>query len=266
VRIEQSTQDGCTIITLTGRLDHAALPRLQPLLLTRLRQQPLAVICDLSRVWMLDPACASVFATTAHHPASGWITPRLLLCGAQPQVAAVLDRLPPSHRLPVCPSIEDAINHAVDDAIGQALTHPAWLRHELVLALSPTAPAAARRFVRDLCTCWDLLMVDDPDDPTERAWLAEQVDQAVLVASELVTNAVLHAHGQLRLLVELRGHQLHLAVHDADPHLLRLATAPDTLAEGGRGLPLVEALASSWEVQHPAEGGKAVACVLDLAH
>jgi anti-sigma regulatory factor (Ser/Thr protein kinase) len=105
-----------------------------------------------------------------------------------------------------------------------------------------------------------------PDDPTERAWLAEQIDQAVLVASELVTNAVVHAHSQLRLRVELRGDRLHLAVQDTDPHLLRLATAPEVLAEGGRGLLLVEALASSWEVQHPPDGGKVVACVLDLAH
>jgi Histidine kinase-like ATPase domain len=81
-----------------------------------------------------------------------------------------------------------------------------------------------------------------------------RVDHAMLVASELVTNAVIHAHSQLRLLVELRSHQLHLAVHDADPHLLRLATAPEVLAEGGRGLPLVEALAASWEVQHPPKG------------
>ncbi|HYY81861.1 MAG TPA: ATP-binding protein [Actinomycetes bacterium] len=97
--------------------------------------------------------------------------------------------------------------------------------------------------MRDLCACWDLLTVDDPHDPLERAWLAERVDQAVLVADELVTNAVVHAHSQLCLLVELRADQLHLAVQDASPHLLRLATAPETLAEGGRGLPLVEALA-----------------------
>jgi anti-sigma regulatory factor (Ser/Thr protein kinase) len=87
----------------------------------------------------------------------------------------------------------------------------------------------------------------------------------VLVTDELVTNAVIHAHSQLRLLVELRGHQLHPAVQDASPHLLRLATPPEALEEGGRGLPLVEALASSWEVQHPPEGGKVVACVLGLA-
>jgi anti-anti-sigma regulatory factor len=265
VRIQQSTRDGCTIITLTGRLDHAAAPRLQPLLVRRLRQQPLAVICDLTGVWTLDPAYAGVFATAAHHPASGWITPRLLLCGAQPQVAASLARLPPSHRLPLCPSINDAINQAVHDAIDQTRTQPVWLQQQLTLAPSPTAPAAARRFVRDLCACWERLTVDHPHDPTERAWLAEQIDQAVLVADELVTNAVVHAHSQLRLRVELRGDQMHLVVHDANPHLLRLATAPDALAEGGRGLPLVEALASTWQVQHPPEGGKAVACVLDLA-
>jgi hypothetical protein len=47
---------------------------------------------------------------------------------------------------------------------------------------------------------------------------------------------------------------------------LRLVTAPDLLEEGGRGLLLVESLATSWQVQHPPEGGKVVACVLDLAH
>jgi anti-anti-sigma factor len=266
MRIQESTRDGCTIIALTGHLDHAAAPSLQPLLLRRLREQPLAVICDLTGVWTLDPACAGVFATAAHHPASGWITPKLLLCGAQPQVATILARLPDPHQLPVCHSVEDAINQAFDDAIDQALTHPMWLRQELALAPTPAAPAAARRFVRALCTSWDLLMTDDPEDPLERARLADQIDQAVLVTSELVTNAVIHAHSELRLLVELHDDQLHLAVQDASPHLLHLATTPDALAEGGRGLLLVEALATTWQVQHPPDGGKVVACVLDLAH
>jgi hypothetical protein len=90
VRIEQSTRDGCT---LTGNLDRAAVPRLQQLLLRRLREQPIAVICDLSEVWTLHPACAGVFATTAHYPASGWIAPKLLLCCAQPAIATMLARL-----------------------------------------------------------------------------------------------------------------------------------------------------------------------------
>lgn len=266
MRIEQSTRDGCTITMLTGHLDRAAAPQIQQLLLRRLREQPIAVICDLSEVWTLDPASASVFATAAHHPASGWIAPKVLLCCAQPAIATMLAGLPAPHRLPLHHSVEDAINQAFEDAIDQVLNHPLWLRHELELAPSPTAPAAARRFVRALCTSWDLNLADDPDDPDEHAWLADRVDQAVLVTSELVTNAVVHAHSELRLLVELRGDQLHLAVQDASPHLLHLATSPDVLEEGGRGLLLVEALASTWQVQHPLDGGKVVACVLDLAH
>ena len=85
MRIEQSTRDGCTIITLTGRLDHAAAAHLQPLLVWRLREQPLAVICDLASVWTLDPACASVFATVAHHPASGWLTPSCCCAAPHPR-------------------------------------------------------------------------------------------------------------------------------------------------------------------------------------
>jgi anti-anti-sigma factor len=258
VRIEQSTRDGCTIIALAGHLDHRAAPHIQQLLLRRLREQPIAVICDLSRVSALDSTCASMFATAAYHPASGWIAPKLLLCCAQPAIATMLARLPAPHRLP--------LHHSVEDAIDQVLNHPLWLRHELELAPSPTAPATARRFVRALCASWDLNLADDPDDPTERAWLADRVDQAVLVTSELVTNAVVHAQSGLRLLVELRGHQLHLAVQDASPHLLHLATSPSLLEEGGRGLLLVDALATTWQVQHPPDGGKVVACVLDLAH
>jgi hypothetical protein len=86
----------------------------------------------------------------------------------------------------------------------------------------------------------------------------------VLVASELGTNAVIHARGPLRLVVELRGRQLHLAVQDPSPYLLHLGHRPRRLAEGGGGLPLLQAHAGSWQAQRPSEGGKVVACVLDL--
>lgn len=46
----------------------------------------------------------------------------------------------------------------------------------------------------------------------EQAWVQDLVDRAVLVASELVTNAVLHTRGPLRLRLALRGERLQLAV------------------------------------------------------
>jgi anti-sigma regulatory factor (Ser/Thr protein kinase) len=70
----------------------------------------------------------------------------------------------------------------------------------------------------------------------------------VLVASELVTNAVVHTQGPLGLRLEWRQEWLCVAVSD---WLLRLAAEPgDLTAEGGRGLPIVDQLANRWRVQH----------------
>ena len=98
----------------------------------------------------------------------------------------------------------------------------------------------------------------------EGLWVQDLVDRAVLAASELVTNAVVHTKGPLRLRLALRGERLLLAVADQSPRLLRLAAGPgDPEAEGGRGLAVVEQLAVAWGVHHPPEGGKIIWCVLE---
>jgi anti-anti-sigma factor len=256
VRIDQSTRDGCAILTPVGVLDLAAAPSLRQVLLQRLGEQPVAVICDLSGLVSVDSACAALFVTVASHPSSSWPETNLLLCGARPAVAAVLERLGVPQYLPVHPTVEEAL--------AQAVVRPPYLRDELPLAPSPTAPATARRFVRDTCRQWRLDAVADPTDPTAQGWVEELVDRAVLVASELVTNAVVHSQGPLRLRLELHQERLQLAVYDQSPRLLALATEPGDLdAEGGRGLLIVDQLASAWGVRHAPGGGKAVWCVLE---
>jgi anti-sigma regulatory factor (Ser/Thr protein kinase) len=122
----------------------------------------------------------------------------------------------------------------------------------------------ARRFIHATCWQWRLQAADDPADPLARRWGEELVDRAMLVASELVTNAVVHTRGPLRLRLALVAGRLHLAVADVSPRLLGLAADPgDPDAEGGRGLLVVDQLASSWGVQHPPEGGKVIWCVLE---
>jgi anti-anti-sigma factor len=258
VRIDQSTRDGCAILAPVGELDLAAVPSLRQLLLRRLRDQPVAVICDLSGLRAVDSACVTLFSTVVNHPASRWPETNLLLCCARPAVAAVLDRVRMPLFLAVHPTLEAALAHAG--------ARPPYLRDELPLAPSPTAPAAARRFVRDTCRQWRLDTPEEAEDPMARRWAEELVDRAVLVASELVTNAVVHSQGPVRLRLELHQQRLHLAVYDPSPRLLALATEPGDLdAEGGRGLLIVDQLASSWGV-HPAPGGgKAIWCVLERA-
>jgi anti-sigma regulatory factor (Ser/Thr protein kinase) len=128
----------------------------------------------------------------------------------------------------------------------------------------PTAAAAARRFVRDTLRSWALTGRDTTGN------LEELVDDAVLLTSELVTNAVLHAGTAVqvtcRLLVDAGtdgrpGGAVEIAVLDRRPAPL-CPDVPHTAVQAaervsGRGLLLPAELASAWGVTY-ARAAKAV--------
>jgi two-component sensor histidine kinase len=88
-----------------------------------------------------------------------------------------------------------------------------------------------------------------------REELGAQSEEMMLVADELATNAVCHARGNYELTVTLDDDRVILAVADSNPELPRPRT-PDAL--GGRGLMIVDALATDWGIE-PIEGdGKVV--------
>lgn len=91
-----------------------------------------------------------------------------------------------------------------------------------------------------------------------REWnLDEQrIEPIVLVANELVANAVVHAHSAPVLSIEESGSDLLLRVADTspDPPVRRDATSA---VEGGRGLILIEGLCDRWGVD-PQPPGKIV--------
>jgi anti-sigma regulatory factor (Ser/Thr protein kinase) len=70
-------------------------------------------------------------------------------------------------------------------------------------------------------------------------------DTAELLTSELVTNALLHAGTDLTVHVEAEESVIRVAVDDGCAVGPRLRS-PDAGALGGRGMPLVERLASRW--------------------
>lgn len=112
------------------------------------------------------------------------------------------------------------------------------------LAPVPESAGRARRAARTMLTDWRL-------EP-----LVEDVD---LVVSELVTNALLHsgdadgAADPIRFELDLRGRTLTCRVVDSSPLPPRPEEAAET-AESGRGLILVEALASAWDWEDVPEG------------
>ncbi|PNE36261.1 ATP-binding protein [Streptomyces noursei] len=83
-----------------------------------------------------------------------------------------------------------------------------------------------------------------------RAWATslepELLDAAELVTSELITNAVRHAHdGPITAGVDLDGQALRIAVIDTSADIPEIAL-PDDDAEDGRGLFLVAALSDRY--------------------
>jgi len=124
--------------------------------------------------------------------------------------------------------------------------------HELVPALG--APRAARAFVAETLTAWDVQ--------------AEKIEAAQLVVSELVTNAVLHTAESTAISLDLRLTDGVVRVLVSDGSLgepERRAPPPDPwTAETGRGVWLVDAFAERWGTETHGREGKTVWCELRI--
>jgi len=77
---------------------------------------------------------------------------------------------------------------------------------------------------------------------------------AVLAASELATNVVCHARTRYLVALSRCGDRLRVEVSDASALLPAVADSIDAERPSGRGLPLVEALATSWGVDLSTNG------------
>ena len=120
------------------------------------------------------------------------------------------------------------------------------MRRVLRLSAVPSSPGAARRFVRHLLA-----------DVGREEWS----EAASLAVSELVTNAVLHAHSDIALVGEVTADHLRLEVRDDNP-TLPSARAYDDHATTGRGLELVAAVTTAHGVESLGPGGKVVWCCI----
>ncbi len=93
---------------------------------------------------------------------------------------------------------------------------------------------------------------------------ARLLDVAQLLVSELVGNAVRHAYGAVRMKVMCSESELTVAVEDPSPEPPRPPDSGchDELAEGGRGICLLDQLSTAWGTA-PANPGKSVWFRLD---
>jgi anti-sigma regulatory factor (Ser/Thr protein kinase) len=104
------------------------------------------------------------------------------------------------------------------------------------LPATPDSVRTARRFVADRVEGW-------PED---------LVADALLLTSELATNCVVHARSDYLLKVQVERPAVRVEVCDDDPDVPRVD-------DRGRGMRLVDELASAWGVEPMVDGpGKVV--------
>jgi anti-sigma regulatory factor (Ser/Thr protein kinase) len=84
---------------------------------------------------------------------------------------------------------------------------------------------------------------------------ARLCDNVELLVSELAANALLHAGGVEHIDLYCTDQVLGISVHDQDSSRPVVRPAPPPDLDHGRGMVLVEALASRWGVrEHPGDG------------
>jgi anti-anti-sigma regulatory factor len=221
------------LVELTGRLMLTDVVALRNLLLKCLTEPSEALLIDMSGMTVGDPLALSVFPAVARQ-AARWPGIPVLFCAPPPQTRALL--------------ISGAYRRLPLFATPGAARAAAGVDRRALLSLSddllPVSGAArqARNMATEACLGWAL-----PD----------LVAPACLIASELVTNVVDHAHTTMTLRLSLRQRYLHLAVRDGSPAAPTLYPDRPVDAEGGRGLLLVSQTAQSWGWL-PSESGKVV--------
>ena len=109
------------------------------------------------------------------------------------------------------------------------------------LPAHPASTRAARAFVAEHLRTWHL---------------DAAIDDSTLLVSELVTNAILHARSPVDLVVRKVKTAVRVEVFD-DGNGVPKPLHPDHEADAGRGLGLVEAVATRWGV-HDVDAGKTV--------
>ncbi|HEX2806348.1 MAG TPA: SpoIIE family protein phosphatase [Kineosporiaceae bacterium] len=123
--------------------------------------------------------------------------------------------------------------------------------HVRTLPVTPSSAVIARWYVDDLLQSWGV------PEPTREI--------AVLLANEVVANAVRHAHRTVRLDVTADHAQVRVEVFD-DSHREPKLVETSPFATSGRGLSLVDALSSGWGVRTSAgDLGKTVWFTVDLS-
>ena len=239
LRCALESRSPVALIRASGQLSITTSPELRAFLQKALAEQPEGIAIDVSELTVDDDLALTVFTAFASSAAE-WSACPVVLYAPTRAFAEAVDRLAIDRTVPVYPSRAGALA-----AIAEA-PPVRWYRRRL--SASPTAAAVAREVVAEACKAWAL---------------PHLLDDAEVAITELVANAVQHAGGDLRLTVTRGQRFLHLSLRDGSP-VVPVTRLPDPYrGEGGRGMILIDALATAWG-STPTSDGKVVWATLRL--
>jgi anti-anti-sigma factor len=239
LQLDVWSQEGTLVVRPRGELELASYPLLRDCLLKCMAEQPDAVLVELGELRVQSSALLSVFVTVWMRCAT-WTTIPLVLAATREPLRSML--LASGAQRFVATHMTLAQSWAsVEDP-------PPRRRAEFGLGGSHPDGQRVRGFVRSQCEHWNLAQVRD---------------DAVLVASALVDNAVTDGGFPGLLRMELLSTGLAISVRGAETTRRRPSTDP--LDEGGsRGLAIVSRICLAWGRWPTADGGELAWGVLPL--
>ncbi|GAA4607504.1 anti-anti-sigma regulatory factor [Actinoplanes octamycinicus] len=239
---EQSLESGVTTVRLVGDLTKAGLPACRNSIAKAAAQCPVAVVVDLSELHHADPLFGSMVATATFKAQENWGVP-LLLCTANSEIRGHLAKFR---------SFVALYEQRSQALLAVHAYVPRWIKKRF-----PPVPASAgeaRSIVGDACWSWGLRHLRDP---------------AQLVASELASNAIVHAGTDFDLMLGYTGRFLRIAVSDgsgAMPSVIKEPPVTNAIMPGGtgRGMRIIAAAGTHYGVTRTRSGK--VVWVLIVAH
>jgi anti-sigma regulatory factor (Ser/Thr protein kinase) len=220
------------VLRLTGTLDQVTGDALQQAVRHSLAPQPVKLLLDVAGLRIGDrPGLAALSAVVCQ--TAEWPDVPIVVCGANERTARMIASAPECADLEYAPDCPAAL------AAARAEPRPARIR--VRLRPVPDACRQARQLVTQACARWQR---------------RELTAIAALIATELVANAVRHAHTTMEFTLGLRDGRLSMTVRDGSRRLPK-PIEPGPSAAGGRGLRLVRDLTDRWGVL-PVSDGKVV--------
>lgn len=237
--IDRNLDTGVTTVRLAGGLTPGTVPEVGTLIAKAAAECPAAVVVDLAGLSHEDDPQLTVFATVTHDAQLHWGVP-VLLCEAGPELSRGLG------------AFRTYVALYEDRAQATLAVHanvPRWIRRHF--PNDPVSASGARAVTGEACLTWGL--------PDLR-------HTARLVASELASNAILHAGAEFDLTVVHTGRYLRIAVQDSSTTMPHIIETPPVVSGvirpgTGRGLRIVAALGTHWGAT-PVAGGKIVWALL----